>query len=225
MDRPTPSQRDQILEWAVLLSLYLLQVLTSEMLRAAIDHTQGDRGLDRTVSQILLLLLNHLHPAAMLIFGIWLGLMPLVLIGRRRLSRWAFDGPGLWFSIRLLLEFFTINALIFRPNIVAPQVLLAQIVAYLPYFIIAWGWIFQRLDWVSGQPGAVLQLTDVHPDQRISRFDYFHSTVNMLLNKGKQTINGVNRTGRVVVLIYMGMVLSLYAVALARILQLSRSML
>jgi hypothetical protein len=45
----------------------------------------------------------------------------------------------------------------------------------------------------------------------------------MLLNKGKQTISGVNRTGRLAVLAYMGMLLALYAVALARILQLSRS--
>jgi len=49
------------------------------------------------------------------------------------------------------------------------------------------------------------------------------SAINMLLNKGKQTISGVNRTGRLAVLAYMGMLLALYAVALARILQLSRS--
>ncbi|MEI8249891.1 MAG: hypothetical protein WCF98_01835 [Synechococcus sp. ELA057] len=224
MDRQTqPPLREQALEWVVLVTLYLLQVFTAEMLRAAINHGHEGPGLNRMVSQILMLLADHLHPAAMQIFGLWLGVMALFLIGRRRLPRWAFDGPGLWFTIRLMLEFFTINALIFRPSIVTPQVLLAQIVIYLPYFIIAWGWIFQRLDWVPGRPGSVLLLSDVHPDQPISRFDYFHSAINMLLNKGKQTISGVNRTGRLAVLTYMGMLLALYAVALARILQLSRS--
>jgi hypothetical protein len=103
-------------------------------------------------------------------------------------------------------------------------VLLGQIVLYLPYFAITWGWIFQRLDWVGqSQPGLVVKLYDADPNKNITGFDYYHSSINTLLNKGKPTIVGVSRTGRMLVLTYLGMLISLYAVAFTRILQLTRA--
>jgi hypothetical protein len=222
MERHTPTRRDQRIEWAILLALYLLQILNAEMLRAGIDQGRYERGFDQQISQFLMFLTDQIHPLAMQVFGIWFGSMALGLLLGRQLPRWTFDVPGIWFAFRLMMEFFTINALIFRPTIVSPAVLLAQIVFYLPYFLLAWGWIFQRLDWVKGEPGSVLLLSEVSPGQQISRFDYFHSATNTLLNKSRQTITGASRFGRFVVLVYMGMVLSVYGVVLARILQLSR---
>jgi len=144
---------------------------------------------------------NQVHPVAMVVCGVWLTAMA-VLLGRGLLlPRWSLDGPGLWFSLRLLLEFVTINSLVFEGSKVAPGVLLGQIVLYLPYFAITWGWIFQRLDWVGqSQPGLVVKLYDADPIKNITGFDYYHSSINTLLNKGKPTIVGVSRTGRMLVL-------------------------
>lgn len=125
--------------------------------------------------------------------------------------------------MRLVLEFFTINLLIFTPSLVAPTVLLGQIVLYLPFFVLGWGWIFYRLDWVGrDQAGIVIQLNDADTVRGVSRFDYFHAAINTLLNKGKPMITGVSRSGRIVVLIFNGMLLGLYAVAFTRILQLAK---
>lgn len=122
------------------------------------------------------------------------------------------------------MEFLIINVLIFEPALVPPGVLLGQIVLYLPFFVVCWGWFFHRLDWVGRlETGEMIRLNDTDPGRGVSRFDDFHSAINSLLNKGKPTIAGVNRSGRIAVLMFNGMVLALYAVALTRILQLSRA--
>ena len=217
-------RRDQTTELIELVGLYGLQVVNAEMLRRSLGLDSPGKAVSTQLGKVVALFADHLHPLAMVIFGVWLGLMAVVIARGKTLERWALDGPGLWFSLRLVLEFLTINVLIFLPSLVPPGVLLFQIVVYLPYFVISWGWIFQRLDWVSREhPGQVIQLSDVHPDEELSRFDYLHSTANTLLNKGKPTIIGVNRSGRIAVLVFNSMLLALYAVAFARILQLTKA--
>jgi len=220
-------RRAQSKELSVLLLLYLLQISNAEMLRRA----AGDFGAridgsesGRIVAGWSFMLANHVHPVAMLVFGLWLATASAWLARGKTLPRWTLDGPGLWFSLRLLAEFLTINGLIFEGSKVTPGVLLGQIVLYLPYFVITWGWIFQRLDWVGqSEPGRVVQLCDGDSTKGVSGFDYYHSAINTLLNKGKPTIIGVSRSGRILVLLYLFMVLGLYAVTFTRILQLTRS--
>ncbi len=220
-------RRVQARELAVLVLIFLLQIGNAEMLRRSagdFSARMGGTEAGRLVAGWSLLLANHVHPVAMVICGVWLATMA-VLLGRGLpLPRWSFDGPGLWSLIRLLLEFLIINGLIFEGSKVAPGVLLGQIVLYLPYFVITWGWIFQRLDWVGqSEPGRFVQLCDVDPSRGVTRFDYYHSSITTLLNKGKPTIVGVSRSGRVLVLVYLCMVLGLYAVVFTRILQLTRA--
>lgn len=217
-------RRDQRLEWLLLLLLYLMPVLNAEMLRRAIaansDWQESRSAIIRLVEVVTL----GVHPLFMAVFGPWLALMGLVLLRRQSLPRWSFDWLGMWFCLRLLVEFLIINMLIFEPRLVAPGVLLGQIVIYLPFFVLTWGWFFYRLDWVQSlRPGLKIQLNDADASKGISRFDYFHSAINTLLNKGKPTITGVNRTGRIAVLVFNGMLLALYTVAFARILQLTKA--
>ena len=101
-----------------------------------------------------------------------------------------------WFCLRLLAEYLTINGLIFEGSKVQPVILLNQIV----------------------------QLSDVDPSKGITSFDYYHASISTLLNKGKPTLVGVTRLGRTLVLIYLGMILGLYALTFARILQLTRAL-
>lgn len=220
-------RRAQVQELAVLLVLYLLQISNAEMLRRAaglIGTGSGGSEKARMVAGWSFALANHVHPVAMPIFGIWLAVSAVVLARGEHLPRWSLDGPGLWFCLRMLAEFLTINGLIFEGSTVPPGVLLGQIVLYLPFFVITWGWIFQRLDWIDQrEPGRVIQLCDADSSKGVSRFDYFHSSITTLLNKGKPTIVGVSRSGRILVLMYLSMVLGLYAVTFTRILQLTRS--
>ncbi|MEN9496727.1 MAG: hypothetical protein RLZZ137_1767 [Cyanobacteriota bacterium] len=217
--------RDQILELTVLALLYVLQVVNAESLRHAITVSASAvwGGKPSLLSLFVSTVTRTIHPLAMLVFGVWLLVMVVWIVRHRPLPRWSFDGLGCWFCLRLVVEFLIINVLIFEPTLVAPGVLLSQIVLYLPFFVVCWGWFFHRLDWVGrGQPGQILQLTDLSPTHELGRFDYFHSAINTLLNKSKPTIAGVSRRGRIAVLIFNGMVLGLYTVAFTRILQLTK---
>jgi hypothetical protein len=220
----------QAKELAVLALIYLLQITNAEMLRRATGVlTRQHSGPEATslVKSYSLLLANHVHPVAMGVFGIWLTLMALLLARGQTLPRWSFDIPGIWFCLRLALEFVTISTLIFEKTTGLSDVagvVLGQIVVYLPYFVITWGWLFHRVDLIGRpEPGQVVRLVDANTDRGITSFDYYHSAITTLINKGKPTIAGVSRQGRVLVLAYLVMVVGLYAVAFARILQLTRT--
>jgi len=220
-------RRAQARELVVLGVLYLIQNLNAEMLRLGAAGEAAQRAgttSGNPVASWSFVLANRVHPVAMVIFGLWLTVMVLAQVRSQTLPRWTFDGLGAWFTLRLLAEYITINGLIFEGSRVPPGLLLGQIVLYLPFFVITWGWIFQRLDYVGRQEsGRVVQLIDADPSRGITPFDYYHSSISTLLNKGKPTIVGVSRNGRLVVLLYMAMVLGLYALTFARILQLTRA--
>ena len=219
--------RAQANEWAVLVLLYFLQISDAEMLRRSagsfITSMDGSDG-GRLVAGWCFLLSHRVHPVAMVVFGVWLATMVLLLGRGRLLPRWSFDGAGLWFALRMLAEYITINGLIFEGSKVPPSLLLGQIVVYLPYFVLSWGWIFYRFDLVGqSKPGRFVRLSDVDPGREISGFDYYHSAINTLLNKGHPTITGVSRGGRLLVLLYLIMMFGLYALTFARIIQLTKS--
>jgi hypothetical protein len=224
MPPSSSTDRQQAKELAVFAGLYGLSNLNAEMLRRAVGADSKLQASPSLVADSARLISDHLHPLMMAIGAVWLLCLAVAIVRKRTLPRWAFDAAGLWFCVRLVLEFLIVNGLIFQPALVQPGVLLGQIVVYLPFFVLNWGWIFYRLDWLHPiQPGSVIRLSDIDPERGLSRFDYFHSTVNTLINKGKSTITGVSRTGRITALIFNGMLLSLYAVAFARILQLTKA--
>jgi hypothetical protein len=220
----------QVKELAVLSLIYLLQITNAEMLRRAsglLSRQHAGSQSTSLVESYSLLLANHVHPVAMGVFGIWLTLMALLLARVQTLPRWSFDIPGIWFCLRLALEFVTISTLIFEKTTGLSDVagvVLGQIVVYLPYFVITWGWLFHRVDLIGQpEPGQVVRLVDANTDRGITSFDYYHSAITTLIDKGKPTIAGVGQRGRMLVLAYKVMVVGLYAVAFARILQLTRS--
>jgi hypothetical protein len=103
-------------------------------------------------------------------------------------------------------------------------VVLGQIVGYLPYFVITWGWLFPRVVLIGKpEPGRVIRLLDADTDRGITSFDGYHSSITTLINKGNPTIAGVSHRDRMLVLAYLVMVVGLYSVAFARILQLTRA--
>jgi len=70
-----------------------------------------------------------------------------------------------------LFHFVKINLLMLSAA-VEPRLLLGQVITYLLFFVVAWGWIFWRLDWVAG--GTNQQIVEVPSSGNQRRgFDYF----------------------------------------------------
>ena len=139
----------------------------------------------------------------------------LALLRGKTVPRWLFDAVGIWYCLRLLIEFALLNALLFTPA-VSPRLLVGQIIVFLPCFTLTWGWIIWRIDYVDKPaPQQVVSLpAEMEP---ITSFDYYHTSVISIVNKGSSKFQGVSRTGRIFVLIHSLMLLDLLGLIIARV--------
>ena len=139
----------------------------------------------------------------------------LALLRGKLVPRWLFDAVGIWYCLRLLMEFALLNALLFTPA-VSPRLLVGQIIVFIPCFVLTWGWIMWRVDFVNrASPQQVVSLPDEM--EPITSFDYYHTSVISIVNKGSSKFQGVTRTGRFYVLIYSLMLLDLLGLIIARV--------
>jgi hypothetical protein len=150
------------------------------------------------------------------------GLMLLLLYGQllrgKRIAPQVLDALGVWVILSLFIHFVKINLLMLT-NAINPKLLLGQVITYLLFFVLAWGWIFWRLDRVAGP--ADQQIVDM-PSASSDRgsFDYYYSSLMSVLEGKTSRFNGISRLGKILVSVHSLMVLDLAAIALARFYQL-----
>lgn len=154
-----------------------------------------------------------------------LGLYALVLIvlyGQllrgKRIAPLILDGLGAWVIANLFVHFAKINLLMLS-DAVEPKLLLGQVITYLLFFVLAWGWIFWRMDRVAGE--ADQQIVEMpKAANNGGSFDYYYSSLMSILEARISKFTGVSRLGKVLVAVHSLMVLDLAAIALARFYQL-----
>jgi hypothetical protein len=148
-----------------------------------------------------------------------IGLLLLVVLLRRRIPRrWLDVSAGAFISFNLIFHFLKINLLLLTPP-ASPQLLMGQLLTYLVFFVLGWGWIFWRIDWVGqSKPGRVIEVADA--GDQISMFDYYHASLMSIVRRSHSEVIGKTRNGRMLVAVHTFMVLDLIAVALGRFYQL-----
>lgn len=140
------------------------------------------------------------------------------LLRGRRIAAPLLDGLGVWAAFNLLFHFLKINLLMLT-NSVNPQLLLGQVITYLMFFVLAWGWIFWRLDRIAGPQEQ--QIVDVPAAMsETGSFDYYHASLMSLLQGKMSGFQGISRLGKLVVALHTFMIIDLAAIALARFYQL-----
>jgi hypothetical protein len=93
------------------------------------------------------------------------------------------------------------------------------VITYLMFFVLAWGWIFWRLDRIAGPEDQ--QIVDVPAAVSESgSFDYYYASMMSLLQGKMSGFHGVSRLGKLVVAVHSFMIVDLAAIALARFYQL-----
>ena len=211
---------EQIKEGLALSLLALLQIAISGLfLQDAKDlGTQSGNPLITGVDAFMQALVRPLG----VLFIVSFPLFWLALLRGKLVPRWLFDAVGIWYCLRLLMEFALLNALLFTPA-VSPRLLVGQIVVFIPCFVLTWGWIMWRVDFVNrASPQQIGALPgEVEP---ISSFDYYHTSVLAIVNKGSSKFEGITRTGRFYVLIHSLMLLDLLGLAIARVYALVQKM-
>ena len=141
-------------------------------------------------------------------------------LGRgKRIAPRILDGLGVWVIANLFAHFAKINLLMLS-DIVKPKLLLGQVITYLLFFVLAWGWIFWRLDRVAGN--ADQQIVEM-PGAATNggSFDYhYYSLMSIIDARRMSEFTGISRLGKLLVALHSLMVLDLAAIALARFYQL-----
>jgi hypothetical protein len=208
--------REQWKEVVILITLVLVRL---QMLNYvdALDTSKSDRTIELK-NALKIIVTGSAHYG---LYASWSGIALLVLsvlLGRGIPRRWLDIVAGAFISFNLIIHFLKINLLLLTPP-GAPSMLLGQILTYLIFFVIAWGWIFWRFDWVGKEnPGTVVEISD--KGDSLSTFDYYHASLMALVRRGRPEVSGLNRTGKILVAIHTFMVLDLIGVALGRFYQL-----
>jgi len=208
--------REQWKEVVILITLFLVRL---QMLNYvdALDTSKSDRTIGlKNALKIIVTESAHLG-----LYASWLiiALLVLSVLLRRNIPRrWLDIVAGAFISFNLIIHFLKINLLLLTPP-GAPSMLLGQIFTYLIFFVLAWGWIFWRFDWVGKEnPGTVIEISD--KGDSLSTFDYYHASLMALVRRGSPEVSGLNRTGKILVAIHTFMVLDLIGVGLGRFYQL-----
>ena len=202
---------EQIKEGLALSVLALLQIAISGLF---LHDAQGfvAQSANPVIIGIDAFMQTMVRPLGIL-FALSFPLFRLALLGGKRVPRWLFDAVGIWYCIRLLSEFVLLNALLFTPA-VSPKLLVGQIVVFLPCFVLTWGWIIWRID-CCGRPMAQQLVRLPAEMEPITSFDYYHTSVLSIVNKGSSKFQGITRTGRFYVLIHSLMLLDLLGLIIA----------
>jgi hypothetical protein len=215
------TKKEQLKEVAVFMILALIEYSNSENLKAAVHENPSLKASQSVLADVVRLTSQDLHPILLIATAIWIALTITAIARQRIMPRWMLDAMGVWAVGRMTLDFILINGLIFHPGLVQPSVLLSQILIYLPFFAITWGWLFYRLDRVqSGKAASIITMSHVGPTRTPQTYDYYHATFNAIINKGGAKITGMNRTGLIATLSFDTMLLCLYALMITRLFQL-----
>lgn len=132
----------------------------------------------------------------------------------RKIPRAVLDCFGGFFVLRMVIGLLFVNALLFTPA-TSQSLLLGQILAFLPFFVVAWGWLIWRIDyWGREVPQRIIAIPD--ENEPITSFDYYHASIYSIINQGKSGFKGVTRLGRSLCLVHNLMLINLLGLALAR---------
>lgn len=166
---------------------------------------------------------NHfgvmLRTPALIIYVVVMVLLYGQLLRGKRIANGVLDALGIWAVISLLIHFVKINLLMFT-EVIDPKLLLGQVITYVLFFVLCWGWIFWRLDRIAGPEEQ--QIVEVpSASNQGGTFNYYHDSLMSILDGRRMSLFiGVSRFGKVLVALHSLMILDLAAIALARFYQL-----
>jgi hypothetical protein len=145
-------------------------------------------------------------------------LLPLtwiILSGRR--SRWYrryFDILGSYVVMRMIAKLIGLNILLFD-SVTSHFTLITQLLFFLPYALLVWGWIYWRLDVASGNWNRPLFRLD-HEGDLPRPVDYLVASFSSALSPSFSGIKGNCARARVLVLLHGFMIYDVMGLTLTR---------
>jgi hypothetical protein len=146
-------------------------------------------------------------------------LFPLVyLFSQSRKPTWArpyLDFLGVYVIFRLVIQLIGLNVLVFD-SVTSRFLLISQVLFFLPYSLLIWGWVYWRLDTLaraSNQPLFRLDCEGVAPLRPI---DYFVASFSSVFSATINAIKGNSARARILILFHGFMIYDVMGLTLSR---------
>ena len=158
-------------------------------------------------------------------------LLPLIffplayLFSRTNRPTWArpyLDFLGIYVIFRLVFQLIGLNILVFD-SVTSRFLLISQVLFFLPYSLLIWGWLYWRLDTITrgrNRPLFRLDCEGIAPPRPI---DYFVASFSSVFSASINAVKGNSARARILILFHGFMIYDVMGLTLSRAVALIQS--
>ena len=150
--------------------------------------------------------------------------LPLILVPlaylfcRSKRPAWArlyLDFLGVYVIIRLAIQLIGLNILVFD-TVTSRFLLISQVLFFLPYSLLIWGWVYWRLDTIARARKRPLFRLDCEGTASPRPIDYFVASFSSVFSATINAIKGNSARARILILFHGFMIYDVMGITLSR---------
>ena len=130
-------------------------------------------------------------------------------------ARLFLDFLGAYVFLRLVIQLIGLNILVFD-SVTSRFLLISQLLFFLPYSLLVWGWVYWRLDTVARECNRPLFLLDCERFARPRPVDYFVASFSSVFSASINAIKGNSARARILLLSHGFMIYDIMGLTLSR---------
>lgn len=204
------SQRWEVVFFLTAFWLLTLQVLFFYIDVQSLSSLHGAIAVYAAIDSFILNRLSYVSTPAFVLPLVYLLLSPALPLWSRR----YLDFIGAYVIIRMAMQFVGLNILVFD-TVTSRFFLITQLLFFLPYSLLVWGWIYWRLDRVGKAGGQPLFRLDL--DGRAPRpIDYFVASFSTVFSASISAIKGMSARARILILAHGFLIYDVMGLTLSR---------
>ncbi len=158
-------------------------------------------------------------------------LLPLIffplayLFSRKDGPTWArpyLDFLGIYVIFRMVFQLIGLNILVFD-SVTSRFLLISQVLFFLPYSLLIWGWVYWRLDTITRRRNRPLFRLDCEGIAPPRAIDYFVASFSSVFSASINAVKGNSARARILILFHGFMIYDVMGLTLSRAVALIQS--
>ena len=145
----------------------------------------------------------------------------LCLAKRPTWERKFLDALGIYVISRMIIQLTGLNILVFD-SVTSPFLLISQLLFFLPYSLLVWGWIYWRLDTLVRERSRPLFHLDCE-SEKPRPIDYFVASFSSVFSASISAIKGKSARARILILCHGFLIYDVMGLTLSRAVALVQS--
>lgn len=218
--RSTPL-RQLLSRWEILffLAVDILLGLQVFFFNSNIQSLAGIHGAVAVLAWFESFVADHAYAMAPVI------LLPLIYLlccpNKPTWGRHCLDGLGIYIIFRMVIQLIGLNILVFD-SLTSRFLLISQLLLFLPYSLLVWGWIYWRLDTFARDRNHPLFSLDCE-GEKPRPIDYFVASFSSVFSASISAIKGNSARARILILGHGFLIYDVMGLTLSRAVALVQS--